>query len=178
MMEYMDLYDKNKNKLNKIHLRGEKIKPGEYFLTVNVWIINRKNEILLTQRHPNKSWPLKWECSGGVVKAGENSYNGALREVEEEIGIKLKTEGELIDTVVLKEYIGDLYLFKEDIDIKETKLEKDEVINIKWVTIKEFNAMKESGEIAEPILWNTEKLKAKIEKNKMMEKQYFNTPIL
>ena len=162
-MEYWDLYDINKNKLNKIHLRGKELTPGEYFLAVNIWIINDKKEIILTQRHPDKIWPLKWECTGGAVIAGEESYQGAIREVKEEIGIKLKTKGKIIDTVVLKAYIKDIYLFRENIEIKEVKLEKNSVINIKWVTIKELNQMIENGDIAEPNLYDIKKLREIIE---------------
>ena len=108
-MEYWDLYDKNRQKLNKIHLRGKELNEGEYHIVVNIWIINDQNKILLTKRHPNKIWPLKWECTGGSVIAGEDSFTGAIREVEEEIGIRLKKEnGKLIDTIVRKDDIKDI----------------------------------------------------------------------
>jgi len=157
-MEYWDLYNKDKQKLNKTHLRGEKLNPNEYFLAVNVWIINDKNELLLTQRHPNKHWPLKWECTGGAVLAGEDSYLGALREVEEEIGIKLKTKGKLIDTILLKDYIKDIYVFNENVNIKETKLEKGAVVDIKWVTINELNEMYKNNEIPDPVKYDLDRL--------------------
>jgi isopentenyldiphosphate isomerase len=159
-MEYWDLYNKDRKKINKIHLREEKINPGEYHIVVDIWIINDENKILLTQRHPGKTFPLKWECTGGSVIAGEDSFAGALREVEEEIGIKLKKEnGKIIDTIIRKDDIKDIYLFKEDIKIEETKLQENEVIDIKWVTIEGFKEMAEAGEIAEPILYDMEKIK-------------------
>jgi isopentenyldiphosphate isomerase len=158
-IEYLDLYNKDKQKLNKIHKRGNILAFGEYFLATNIWIINDQDKILITQRHSKKSWPLKWECTGGIVLAGEDSYNGALREVEEEIGIKLKTKGKLIDTVIMTEYIDDIYVFNENIDIEKTKLQEDEVINIKWVTFNEFNEMIKNNEIAEPTLWDMNKLR-------------------
>ena len=163
LMEYWDLYNKDKRKLNKIHLRGEEISNGEYHILVNIWIINDKNQILLTQRHPDKYWPLTWECPAGGIIAGEDSYTGALREVEEEIGIKLKTKGELIDTIVRKNTIKDVYLFKENINIEETKLEEGAVIDIKWVTKKEFDEMIKNGEITEPILYDVDKLRKKLD---------------
>ena len=159
IIEYWDLYDINRKKLNKIHQRGNKIPNGEFFLAVNVWIVNNNKEILLTQRHPDKTWPLKWECPGGAVLAGEDSYKGALREVEEEIGIKLLTKGRLIETIILKEYIKDIYLFIENVSIENGKLEENSVINIKWTTIHEFNDMVERSEIAEPILKDMKKLR-------------------
>ena len=166
MDEYWDLYNEKKEKLNKIHKRGDQLSEGEYFLAVNIWIINDKDEMILTKRHPDKHWPLKWECTGGAVLAGEDSYTGALREVEEEIGIKLKTEGKLIDTIVLKHYVKDIYVFRENIDIKETKLEENSVIDIKWVTLKKFEEMEAQGEIAEPILYDLRKLKEILAKGK------------
>ena len=162
-MEYWDLYNKDKQKIGKIHKRGNKMTPGEYFLAVNIWIINDKNEMLITQRHPDKFWPLKWECTGGAVLSGEDSYTGALREVEEEIGIKLKTNGKLIDAIVLKEYIKDVYVFNENIKIEDTKLEEGSVINIKWVTITEFDEMVKNNEIAEPILYDMKEIKKILE---------------
>ena len=163
-MEYWDLYTKDRQKLNKIHLRGDEIPLGEYHIVVNIWIINDKNQILLTQRHADKTFPLTWECTGGSIIAGEDSFTGALREVEEEIGIKLKKEnGKLIDTITRKDDIKDIYLFSENVDIKEAKLQENEVIGIKWVTINEFKNMVERNEIAEPILYDMEKLKKIIE---------------
>jgi 8-oxo-dGTP pyrophosphatase MutT (NUDIX family) len=158
-MEYWDLYNKDRQKLNKTVIRGEKIDDGEYFLAVNIWIMNNKNELLVTQRHPERTWPLKWECTGGAVLAGEDSYSGALREVEEEIGIKLKTKGKLINTIILKDYIKDVYIFKEDIKIEDTKLEEGAVVNIKWVTFDELDEMIKNNEIAGQIIGSMEKLK-------------------
>jgi isopentenyldiphosphate isomerase len=144
--EYWDLYDKTRQKLHKTHLRGEKLKDGEYHLSVHVWILNSQNKILLTQRHPEKRFPLQWECTGGAVIAGEDSFSGALREVEEEIGIKLQKEkGALIDSMIREDNIADIYLFLENIDIGEIKLQENEVIDIKWVTKKEFDIMARNG---------------------------------
>jgi isopentenyldiphosphate isomerase len=159
-MEYWDLYNKDRQKLNKLHPRGEIINVGEYHVVINAWIINDEHKILLTQRHPEKTWPLKWECTGGSVTAGEDSLAGALREVEEEIGIKLtKENGKLIDSIIRKDDIKDIYIFNENVNIKEAKLQKNEVINIKWVTKEEFDTMVKNEEIAEPILYDMEKLK-------------------
>ena len=38
---------------------------GEYHLTVEVWIVDSSNRILLSQRHPSRNNGLLWECSGG-----------------------------------------------------------------------------------------------------------------
>ncbi|MED4554797.1 NUDIX domain-containing protein [Lysinibacillus capsici] len=64
---------------------------------MHIWIRNNKGEFLLTKRHPNKHYPHLWECPGGSIVTGESSLDGAIREVEEEIGISLlRTNGQLV----------------------------------------------------------------------------------
>ena len=162
LLEYWDLYNKDKQKINKIHKRGDKINPGEYNIIVSGWIINDDNKILLTQRHPNKTFPLTWECSKGALISGEDSLTGVLREVEEEIGIKVRIENcELVDTYIGNDFIKDVYIIKEDIDINTTKLQPNEVVNIKWATIDEFNEMEKEGKIGPTALYDMKKIKEK-----------------
>lgn len=65
MGELWELYDKDKNKINKIVKRGDKLNDDEFHIVVNVWIKNKNNEFLITQRSINKSFPLIWETTGG-----------------------------------------------------------------------------------------------------------------
>ena len=58
MVEFWDLYDKNRNKINKVVKRGEKLSDGEYHIVINAWIKNDKNEFLITRRAENRSHPL------------------------------------------------------------------------------------------------------------------------
>ena len=88
-MEYWDLYNNKREKINKLHSREDGLKKDEFHIVINVWIINDKNEIILTQRHKEKPFPLKWECTGGAIIAGEDSITGALREVAEDLSVQL-----------------------------------------------------------------------------------------
>ena len=154
MIEYCDLYNENRVKLGKTHLRGEPLGEGTYHIVVNVWIINYKDEILLTQRHPQKKlWGGLWECSAsGAILAGEDSIQGALRETKEEIGVDLSSsEGILLETIVRDDNtIRDTFLFKKNISIDDLALQPNEVINAKWVTKQEYEGMCNDGLIALP----------------------------
>ncbi|MDR2177468.1 MAG: NUDIX domain-containing protein [Treponema sp.] len=162
-MEYWDLYNSNREKINKLHLRGNSLNSGEYHIVVHIWIVNDQNKIILTQRHPEKTYPYKWECTGGSIIAGENSIDGALREVYEEIGIKLnKNNGKLIKTLIRENDFCDIWLFKENIDIEKIKLQEDEVINIKMATIEEIKEMIKDKKIAEPLICNIKLLEKEI----------------
>ena len=89
MLEMWDLYNEKREKIGKILPRGVLVPKGLYHLTVSAWIVNGQGRYLLSQRHPQKTYPLCWECKGGSVLAGEDSLTGAMREVREELGIIL-----------------------------------------------------------------------------------------
>jgi isopentenyldiphosphate isomerase len=167
-MEICDLYNKNGIKLNKTHIRGvgNPIEQDEYTLAVDVWIKDDKNQILLTQRHPlKKYYPMKWECTSGMTITGEDSFTGALREVEEEIGIKInKNNGEKIFRIIRNEIniIFDIFLFKQNIDINKAILQDGEVINIKWVKKEELKEMFKKDEMSEPLNYVCELIDKKI----------------
>ena len=79
-MELWDLYTHDRQPTGETHIRGEKLPPARYHLVVHVWIRNSKGEWLISQRAASRpTFPLKWECVGGSVTAGEDSLTGALR---------------------------------------------------------------------------------------------------
>ena len=51
-------------------------------------IIERDGRILIGQRQPEQSYPLKWEFPGGKVEAGESPEDALERELEEELAIR------------------------------------------------------------------------------------------
>ncbi len=87
-MEYWDVYDEHLTPLGRVHRRGDPMEEGAYHLGVDVWVVNAKNEILLTLRAPDKdTLPDEWENTCGSVLAGESAIEGAMRELREETGI-------------------------------------------------------------------------------------------
>ena len=84
-MEIWDLYTKYRKKTGKEQIRGAQIPEGYYHLVVHVWIRNKQGAYLISQRAANRpTCPLMWECVGGSVLKGEESVDGAIREVKEE----------------------------------------------------------------------------------------------
>jgi isopentenyldiphosphate isomerase len=149
MAEYWDLYDKNKNKLERVAKRGEKLNAGEYHLVVNVWIKNEKDEFLISRRSPNKSHPLMWECTGGSVLKGETSLEGALRETSEELGITLDKKDAIFIGRANRYYpncsdILEVWLFNVDTTKTEKiKIQLEEVENAKWASVDEIKEIYE-----------------------------------
>jgi len=154
MQELWDLYDRERKKIGKLHTRGIPLETGTYHIVVNVWIVNSNNEILVTQRHPDKElWGGFWECSAsGAVIAGEDSLQGAIRETKEEIGIDLlPSEAVLIETLIRKDDIRDTYLFKKDIVLEDLVFHPDEVVDAKWVSKVEYDLLCSNDLMAPPV---------------------------
>ena len=57
-------------------------------LQVVAAILEREGRILICQRTPEQSHPLKWEFPGGKVEPGETPEQATTRELEEELGIR------------------------------------------------------------------------------------------
>lgn len=151
-MEYWDAYNENRKKLGYDLIRDVSVfKENEYHIVEEIWIINSKGEILLTQRSKNKkSNPLKWECTAGSILKGETSYQGALRELKEEIGLNLNLKdliyfGNKVDKT--HHAIVDKWVVRKDINLSDLVFSDGEVQDAKYVTKEEFERMLENGEI-------------------------------
>lgn len=155
MPEIWDLYDRNKLKTGEVieRKRVHEIPEGLYHLAVDIWVKTSDGRYLITQRSEKKpSYPLYWECTGGAVVSGEESIDGAVRELAEETGIRAeKADLKLVNTVVYSNYIMDVYLYECDIDITEVVLQEDEVCGAKLATEAEILAMIENNEFVERV---------------------------
>ena len=148
MPEYMDIYDEHRNRTGRIWQRRVPMQPGDWHLVVYAWLVNSKGEVLLTQRHSDKTWPGYWECTAGGVQAGETSLEGALRELREEIGVvKQPEEGILLQQALDTGVFIDFWLFRSDVSLSDLILQPTEVVDAKWVSREEYEAMCGKGVI-------------------------------
>src|SRR5258708_33865729 len=58
-------------------------------------ILQREGLILIGQRKPEQSHPLKWEFPGGKVEPGESPEQAVARELEEELSIRARDLSEI-----------------------------------------------------------------------------------
>lgn len=136
-IELWDLYNAVRTKTGATIQRGAKIPAGSYHLSVSIWLMNRQGQYLLSQRHPDKAFPLYWECTGGSVLAGESSLEGAVREVSEELGILLDpSQGKRILQTRrdLMQDFYDVWLFHNDTPVEHLYLQENEVTGAEWVS--------------------------------------------
>ncbi len=151
-MEYIDVYDEHRKFLNKTIERRETLEDGEFRLAVSVLVINKENKILTTLRSPQKhSYPDKWENTTGGVVSGETMLDAAVRELFEETGI-IANKDELIKLAEFQsnDLLFDTFLLYKDINIEEIRLDPEETVDAKFVTVEEYDEMIADDLVLEP----------------------------
>ena len=183
-MEIWDLYDANKNLLGRTHVRGEELPDDGYHLVVHCWIRNSEGKYLISQRASHRpTYPLMFECVGGSVTAGEDSRQGALREIVEEVGLDLSVaKAEIVYTktrgfISGKKFndIMDVWLFDYTGEVDLSKATTDEVCDTKWCSIDEIKQIQAEGKLVPTLEYiydidkkvqNKQKIAQKNKKNK------------
>lgn len=146
MPELWDLFDADRRPLGRLHKRGRPLPEGCYHLVVHIWLYNARGELLLSRRDPCKPFGLLWECTGGSVVAGEDSPTGALREVEEEVGLTLPSSalwfwrGERRESDFL-----DQYLAHTEAALDALTFQPGEVIDAQWADEDAVRRLWEAG---------------------------------
>lgn len=89
-MEYFDILNIDGSKSGKIAPKDEELLEGEYDLGAHAYIHNSKGEFLIQKRVKTKQFlPGGWDIHMGHVMAGETSKEAIIREIDEELGIKI-----------------------------------------------------------------------------------------
>jgi len=94
MDELIDILSPEGKFTGKTALKSVAHKNGYYHATIHVWLYTKQSEVLMQQRGFNKkTYPGLWDVSvAGHIHASETVEQGAIREVEEEVGLKITEE--------------------------------------------------------------------------------------
>ncbi|MFP4424350.1 MAG: NUDIX hydrolase [Candidatus Woesearchaeota archaeon] len=144
MDDLIDICDENNNFLGMQKLKTQAHSEGLWHRTAHIWIYNSKGEVLLQLRAKEKAlYPDVWDISAaGHVIAGEDPLDSALREVEEEIGLKIKNldfwmirKNKAIFREIKNNEFYYIYLYRFDGDISCLTLQKEEVQGVRFFSI-------------------------------------------
>ena len=142
-MELCDVVDKFGNYTGQIVTRGTKLGPGEFYLVVHVWIRDENATYLIQQRSAQlASDPGIWATTVGYVLADEDSLSGAIREVEEELGIRLlPAQINRFDRHTMENRVEDIWLTEILSNSIGVPTLGPEVAAWKWVSKAELEQM-------------------------------------
>ena len=119
-MELFDLFDRDRKPMGELMERGTPVPKDRFRQVVHIVIFNKEGKMLIQQRQSfKKLWPNKWDISvGGSVISGEKSYQGAERELFEEIGVKYDLSNTRPSfTANFEGGFDDFYILNLDLDI-------------------------------------------------------------
>ncbi len=149
-MELIDIYNAQGHPTGTVRERRAPLGEGEYRLAVGVWIKDSENNILLTRRSPEKYFaPGKWENTAGHVQAGEDPLDAIVREIDEEIGVKVSKEALVfLGETYSGHYLGKNYGLRLEKHPEHLVLQPGETCDAKWVTPEELAAIERTGELS------------------------------
>lgn len=124
--------------------KKEIYQKGYWYRSVHIWIINDQHELLMQKRNPHKkTFPNLWALSAaGHVLANETSLEAGIRELKEELNIDAIPEDlEYLFTIKREQpynestlkVFDDVYLLQWNLDVEHTKLQVEELTDIKYI---------------------------------------------
>uniref|UniRef100_A0A7V5XGP3 8-oxo-dGTP diphosphatase n=1 Tax=Thermodesulfobacterium geofontis TaxID=1295609 RepID=A0A7V5XGP3_9BACT len=109
-------------------------------LKVVAGFLKKGDRFLLVRRPINKKRGGLWEFPGGKVENGETLESAIKRELEEELGIKIKVR-KLLGKTNYKYPEGEIELILFEIESKEEPILK-EALELRWVNFEEIEELK------------------------------------
>lgn len=158
-MEYIDLYDENRNPLGHKVSRDEVRKQENFFLIVHVWIRNSKGEYLIQKRSKDTDFkPYIWATTMGVVETNQTTIETAIKEVKEELGVSYhENDVKIIARYKTKStyanHFTDVFVIEDDLALEDIILQKSELSEVKYVGKKTLYDM-----IDKEIFWDYKKM--------------------
>ena len=153
-MEILDICDERGLPTGETIERAEAHRRGILHRTAHVWVVRRREgrwEILLQKRAQNKeSFPGMFDTSsGGHIPTGAEPLDSALRELEEELGIRARPEQLAYAGHFRSQYevvfygapfrdneYTRVYVYREPVEISGLRLQTEEVEEVRWFDLE------------------------------------------
>ncbi len=152
-VELIEIVDEEGNSTGRILPREEIHNRNLLHNEVACFVINDNKEILLEKRSPNKRYsPNKYGLTAGHVIFGESLKAALVREIEEEIGIKVNEED--LTPIGNKEYTREetnshiTYFYYIKLNLKESDftIQEEELTEVKWFKIDDIKKLVASSD--------------------------------
>ena len=154
-MEYFDVCDEDGIPTGKIISRDLAHSQGVCHRTSHVWIVRKKDgryEVLLQRRSRDKdSFPGQLDTSSaGHIPAGAEPIDSAVRELQEELGIKAEPAdliyaGQFRDHYELEFHgkpfrdneVANIFVYRKPVNASDLVLQKEEIESVGWYDLEE-----------------------------------------
>ena len=148
-MEMFDVLTEDGELTGEVVTREQAHKCGAWHRAVLIFLVNSKNQILMQKRSAAKKlWPGCWDgTGGGHVNSGEIGLFGVIRELREELGIEVKPSDVRYiggyrscqhNEKMHNRHFNEFFVAHKDVDIKDIRLQDEEVEEVKWISFEKF----------------------------------------
>lgn len=156
-MEYLDILDENGNKTGEKDTRENIHKLGLLHSEVAAFIYTDTGKVVLQKRKSNKAtYAGVWSITGGHVLTGEKNEEAIIREIKEEINIKIEKERVEFVTIYKSKKVKDdiinnkffsIYIVKiSEEEFNKIEMQNEELEDIKLFSIDEIEALLDSDD--------------------------------
>ena len=151
--EMWDVTDVQGTPTGTLHRRGDGPVPaGSFHIVASVCVVASTGRVLVSRRAAGKEYPLAWEFPAGSALRRESSRRGAIRELDEEVGISvLPDDLVLVGRVVEERALFDLWCAHVEGE-PDVVVDPEEVLEAEWVDLAEVRRRWQTGLFATP--WN------------------------
>lgn len=150
MIEQIDVLDSDGRPTGIVKPKPDVHRDGDWHRCAHVWIVGSDGRLLLQKRaHEKENWPDLWDISvAGHVSAGESATQSAIRETEEELGLRITPDelehiGTLRYSTQLREdytenEFHEVHMLRRDVALSSLTLDGREVAEVRWVAFAEL----------------------------------------
>lgn len=147
-LEKRDLFDDERNLIGSTIYKGDITPEGYYIDVVVIVMTNKEGKFLIQKRSKEKNG--LWALTGGHTKSGQNSFEGILDEVKEEIGLDISNENIIkLECSKRENKFYNLFYVEMEFDESKIKLQKSEVEDYKIASLDEIEEIIKNGEFFE-----------------------------
>lgn len=177
---YYIVYDENGNKIGTIYPEYKKLQ-SQWLKVITMFVITKNGKLLVEERAKTDLTPNKKDLVSGHIENQEKGKETAYREAKEEVGIKpkkilkiKKVKNNVPLIIENRKFFTKFYFAIANIDLKELKLQKEEVRSIIEVSLEEGFELIRQGETRFPYEGNEEVFEEIFEKVRKFYDKCFN----
>ena len=150
MPELFEIFDARNQPLGYVKERNLVHREGDWHRTAQVYVLNAERELLCNLRHPDKDvFASLWDvCIGGHLAPGETYFEGAVREMGEELGVSLHAGdllfignvsingGDAVKGLFDREHAG-VFVWQTDRHAEDFEYQREEITRLAFFSLAE-----------------------------------------
>ena len=146
-MELLDVYNNDGKTTGKVLERDtykENLSEGEHIGISQIFIENNNGDFLIEESA--KTTGFKYLPVSGHIISGETPREAIIREAKEEIGLDISNEDvKDVGFFIIDRPVRFIFYLKKNIDLKDLKLQKEEVESVSYKSATEMMYLIEKG---------------------------------